>query len=216
MWEEYLQVVRHPRKYILTYISWNISAAPCGCEQKDDATAHSSLPQMLCYQRLKCFLDVEGKKKMSKPQVKIVFILSLLSFITLFTIKYFKERLMTVRDDYLQVKAFILNLVSDWTVTTVLKWKVTMVVSWLKLTVLALTSCTEEFCMHYYSTECPKIFGYHLSRKACSSSLCPFLHCKLLFRDSPSASKVVQVSEVLAIGNCCTLLQFLLLQLKQM
>lgn len=154
----------YPRQFFIPEIMWiydkqitNLSAAP-GCGQKDDATAHSSLPQMLCYQRLKCFFDVEGKKKMSRPQVKIVFILSLLSFITLFPIKYFKERLMTVRDDYLQVKELILNLVSDWMVTTVLKWKMTIVVSRLKLTVLALTSCTEEFCMHYYSTECPKMF----------------------------------------------------------
>lgn len=36
---------------------------------------------------------------------------------------------MEVRDDYLWIKEFILNLVSDWMVTTVLIWKVTVVVS---------------------------------------------------------------------------------------
>lgn len=106
-----------------------------------------------------------GKEKTVKTSTEIVFILSSLSFITLFTIKCFKERFMEVRDDYLWIKEFILNLVSDWMVTTVLIWEVTVVVSWLKLTVLALTSYTEELCMHYHSAECPKIFSHHLSRK---------------------------------------------------
>lgn len=78
----------------------NLSAAPWGCEQMDDATAHSCLPQMLCYQRLKCVLGLEGKKKNVQTSTEIVFILSSLSFITLFTIKYFKERLLRVRHDY--------------------------------------------------------------------------------------------------------------------
>lgn len=77
-------------------------------------------------------------------------------------------------------------------VATVLIWKMPMVVSQLKLTVLALTSCTEEFPMHDYSTECPKDFGYYLSCKACSSSLCSLLCCKLLLRDFPSACKTVK------------------------
>lgn len=74
---------------------------------------------MLYYHRQKCFFGLEGKKNHIKTSSEIVFILSSLSFITLYTIKYFKERLLRVKDDYLQIKEFILNLVSDWMVTTV-------------------------------------------------------------------------------------------------
>lgn len=95
----------YPRQFFISEMMWindkqitNLSAGSWVSEQKDDATAHSSLPQMLCYQRPKFFFGVEGKKKMSKPQV---FILSSLSFITLFTTKYFKEIFMSIRDDYL-------------------------------------------------------------------------------------------------------------------
>lgn len=45
----------YPRQFFISEIMWindkqitNLSAAPRRCEQKDDATAHSGLPQILC------------------------------------------------------------------------------------------------------------------------------------------------------------------------